>query len=271
LGAVARVLEQLAQQVPLEGGRAIKTWYNEIDPYCAEWLRNLIAAGHLPAGDVDERDIRDIRPGELQGYRQHHFFAGIGGWPLALRLAGWDDAAPIWTGSCPCQPFSAAGKRLGAADERHLWPFWHFLVEQCRPPVVLGEQVASKAGRSWLAGVRLDLEALGYAVGGADLPAAGVGANHNRPRLFFVADALRHGSQKRGLASACGKTENTLTRCTLAGNGGAAWLDWSAEPGIQPRIDGLSGHVAPLRAYGNAIVPQIAAEFVRAWMECRPD
>lgn len=322
-------------------------YYNENDPYAAEWLRNLIAAGELPAGDVDERDIRDVRPADLEGYRQHHFFAGIGGWPLALRLAGWDDAAPVWTGSCPCQPFSAAGKRLGTADERHLWPHWHFLVEQLEPPVVLGEQVASKAGRSWLAGVRLDLEALGYAVGAADLCAAGAGAPHIRQRLFWVAQSdrqrredeslhLRPGRQKQAAAvesrdggpadadgrhpgaeglqrsrehrlveeNGCfgrlGDTERDRQyrtgsirpkrRHELADNGPDFWSNFDVLPcadgktrrvesGTFPLAHGAAfdldsgsalqgkSRANMLRAYGNAIVPQLAAEFIGAFME----
>src|SRR5690606_329182 len=70
-----------------------------------------------------------------------------------------------WTGSCPCQPFSSAGKRQGERDKRHLWPEFYRLIAECNPPVVFGEQVASPLGRKWLTGVRADLEALGYAVG----------------------------------------------------------------------------------------------------------
>src|SRR5581483_3942081 len=110
------------------GGRVALVYYSEIDPYAAEWLRNLIAAGHLPAGDVDERDIADVATGDLAGYRQCHFFAGIGGWPYALRLAGWPDDEPVWTGSCPCQPLSSAGQRKGHADDRHLWPAFYRLI-----------------------------------------------------------------------------------------------------------------------------------------------
>ena len=164
-------------------------YYNEIDPFCAEWLRNLIAAGLIAPGEVDERDIRDVVPTELAGYTQCHFFAGIGGWSAALRLAGWDDARPVWTGSCPCQSFSAAGARRGFADERHLWPAWHWLIAQSRPRVVFGEQVESADGRRWLDLVSSDLEGIGYACGAVVLPAAGVGAPHLRHRIWFVADA----------------------------------------------------------------------------------
>lgn len=172
-------------------------YYNENDPKAAAWLRELIAEGLIAPGDVDERSIEDVRPTDLVRYTQCHFFAGIGGWSLALRMAGWPDDRLVWTGSCPCQPFSAAGKRKGTADERHLWPAFHWLIAQCQPPIVFGEQVASKAGREWLAGVRADLEALGYAVGAADLCAASVGAPHIRQRLWWVADSDPAGQREQ--------------------------------------------------------------------------
>lgn len=84
-------------------------YYNEIDPFAAAWLRRLIARGLIAPGDVDTRSITDVRADDLVSYVQCHFFAGIGGWSLALRLAGWPDDRPVWTGSCPCQPFSGAG------------------------------------------------------------------------------------------------------------------------------------------------------------------
>ena len=166
-------------------------YYNEIDPFAAAWLRELISDGLIADGDVDERSILDVRPNDLTGYDQCHFFAGIGGWSYALRLAGWPDDREVWTGSCPCQPLSSAGQQKGHADERHLWPAFHKLIAECQPATVFGEQVASKLGREWLSGVRADLEDLGYAVGAADIGAASVGAPHIRQRLWWVADS-RH-------------------------------------------------------------------------------
>ena len=164
-------------------------YYNEHDPKAAAWLRELIRAGEIPPGDVDERSIVDVKPNELTAYIQCHFFAGIGGWSLALRLAGWPESEPVWTGSCPCQPFSVAGQGIGESDERHLWPDFRNLIGKRKPPVVFGEQVASADGRKWLAGVSANLEALAYRFAAADLCAAGVGAPHRRQRLFWVADS----------------------------------------------------------------------------------
>ena len=164
-------------------------FYNEHDAYAAAWLRNLIAAGHIAPGVVDERSIEDISPHELTRYIQCHFFAGIGVWSLALRNAGWPDDRPVWTGSCPCQPFSAAGKGGGFADERHLWPAWHYLIAERRPATVFGEQVASAAVAPWIDLVQTDMEGLGYAVGAVPFPSAGIGAPHIRDRCYFVAHA----------------------------------------------------------------------------------
>lgn len=164
-------------------------YYNEHDPFAAAWLRELIKAGHIAPGIVDERNIEDVTPADLEGFNQCHFFAGIGGWSYALRLAGWADDRPVWTGSCPCQPFSAAGKGGGFDDERHLWPAFNHLIAQCRPPVVFGEQVASKAVDAWIDLVHADLEALGYAFGSVPFPSAGVGAPHIRDRNYWVAES----------------------------------------------------------------------------------
>jgi len=288
-------------------------YYNEIDPFCVSWLRELIKRGMIADGEVDSRSIRDVRPDDLAGFSQCHFFAGIGGWSYALRLAGWDDSRPVWTGSCPCQPFSAAGKRKGAADDRHLWPEFSRLIGECRPSIVLGEQVASKLGRAWLASVRSDVEAMGYALGAADLCAAGVGAPHIRQRLYWVADSnggasrqrrSQHGRRDQGgheverprpgsrrrpgrLADTDGTVAQQPTRlragpqsktgsrenCEPHGRSGWSGCAWVAcldgkqrpiGPGTFPLAHGSAARVGRLRGYGNAIVPEVAAEFIRA-------
>lgn len=245
-------------------------YYNEFDPFAAQWLRNLIAAGLIPAGYVDERSILDVRSADLAGYIQHHFFAGIGGWSYAIRLAGWPDDRPVWTGSCPCQPLSSAGKRKGHADERHLWPAFYGLIAECQPATVFGEQVAGADGLEWLSAVRADLEESGYAVGAADLPAASVGAPGRRPRLYWVADSARSG----------GRGWNALEkrdRAQLGGSGSDIWShewpDGFGRDSTLPVSDvlspsyGVPGRVGLLRGYGNAINPILGAEFVRAVMD----
>ena len=337
-------------------------YYNEIDPYAAEWLRNLISAGVLPPGDVDTRSIEDVVPNDLRGYTQCHFFAGIGGWAYALALAGWPASRPVWTGSCPCQPFSAAGKGAGFADERHLWPAWQHLIAQCQPPVIFGEQVASAAVGPWIDLVQADVENLVYAFGCEPFPAAGIGAPHIRDRSYWVADMCGEGLAQRvsdgrvqrealgartrqafiggsdasrmansahkryvqrheleGASSGRQRPRAEIVRCgdigRLADTSGGGrnqkgdrqrttgmhgpigdtgvaarsfaasplhgfWADadwllctdgkWRpVEPGTFPLAHGVSNRVGRLRAYGNAIVPQQAAEFVMAYMEAR--
>lgn len=168
-------------------------YYNEIDPYAAQWLRNLIASGHIAPGEVDERSIEDVTPDDLRGFTQCHFFAGIGVWSHSLRLAGWPDDKPVWTGSCPCQPFSAAGKGDGFADERHLWPHFFHLISERRPQHVFGEQVASGNANIWFDLVQADLEGMGYAFGLVPFTSAGIGAPHIRERAYWVANSnLQH-------------------------------------------------------------------------------
>jgi len=349
--------------------------FNEIEPYAAQWLTRLSDAGHVITGRVDTRSIREVQPDDVRHAVQFHAFAGIGVWSYALRLAGWPDDRPVWTGSCPCQPFSVAGRGKGADDERHLWPEWSRLIRECRPPVVFGEQVASPDGLAWLDAVRADLEGAGYAFGAADLCAAGVGAPHIRQRLYFVgiardglADDRREGrrqvgadlrgrgeggraqglderplhggslGQRLGRADGqharrdAGASHRTEAGARLRGGGdeprtpgavgqrmgdsgraglekqlcergalreaprpdsrqaaeragaGAAvptsgfWSnpDWVAcrdgkqrpvEPGTFPLAHGAPQRVGRLRAYGNAIVSEVAATFIKAVME----
>jgi DNA (cytosine-5)-methyltransferase 1 len=168
-------------------------FYNDNDAYAAQWTRNLVTAGEIAPGVVDERSIRDLKPTDVASYRQCHFFSGIGTWSRALRDAGWSDDVPVWTGSCPCQPFSQAGRKAGFNDDQHLWPEWFRLIKACRPPVIFAEQVASKDGLAWLDVVFSNLEGEGYAVRAIDTCAAGYGSPHLRQRLYIVAIAGERG------------------------------------------------------------------------------
>ena len=167
-------------------------YYNDNDRHAVAALKALMAEGYISGGDVDDRSIEDVRAEDLTGYTTCHFFAGQGGWALALRLAAWPEDRPVWTASLPCQPFSSAGKRNGVADERHLWPVFSKLVRECRPGTIFGEQVASAAALAWWDGVSTDLEAADYACAAVDLCAASVGAPHIRQRLFWLAEGLEY-------------------------------------------------------------------------------
>lgn len=164
-----------------------KAYYNELNRSAAAWLRELILEGHIAPGDVDERSIVDVKSSDLKGYGQCHFFAGIGGWSLALRRSNIPDDAPVWTGSCPCQPFSNAGKKKGLADERHLWPHFFRLIKECKPFITFGEQVSTAIRMGWLDRVFDDLESVGYETAASVLTASIVGAPHIRSRIFFGA------------------------------------------------------------------------------------
>lgn len=153
-------------------------YYNEWDKFAAEWLKQLIKDGLIPDGEVDNRSIVDVEPGELKGFTQCHFFAGIGGWSRALQLAGWSSDRPVWTGSPPCQSFSTAGKGKGKDDERHLWPVFFNLIRECQPTAVFGEQVAAAIRHGWLDDLQDDFEAEGYASGAVVLPSGSIGAFH---------------------------------------------------------------------------------------------
>lgn len=225
-------------------------YYNEIDPYAAQWLRNLIVAGHIAPGDVDERSIANVAPDDLRGFTQCHFFAGIGGWSYALRLAGWPDSRPVWTGSCPCQPFSSAsrGRTQRLDSEQHLWPEWRRLIAAIKPRVVFGEQVA-QAG-DWLDVVAAEMDEDGYEFGVAVLPALCVGADHIRERIYFAGHADR--------GSESGLREHAEAPRLPGHRGVRGQLD---------EAHGLPRRMAVMRAFGNAIVPQVAAEFIGAVME----
>jgi len=272
-------------------------YYNENDPFAAAWLRNLIQENFIAQGEVDERSIVDVQPSDLSGFTQCHFFAGIGVWSYALRCAEWPDNRPVWTGSCPCQPFSSAGQRQGGSDSRHLWPDWARLIRECRPVAIFGEQVESAIAHGWLDLVSDDLEAQDYAVGAISFPAAGVGAPHIRQRIYWVADSSASRRPKEGQygsgpsllparSSECGGTigmeHSTIEQMGLSRRSWESresfWsvCDWlpcidgksrPVEPGTFPLAHGVANRVGTLRGYGNALVAPQAQAFIEAYME----
>ena len=288
----------------------MKKWsyYNDNDPYILEWVRNLIKAGLISDGEVDGRSITEVKSEDIKGFIQCHFFCGIGGWSYALRLAGWPDDRPVWTASCPCPPFSVAGKQAKCpecksaclvwcprrtgfaicadcehawlADARHLWPEVWRLASESRPGCIFGEQVDSLGALVWLAAVSASLEILGYATGAEGLPASSVGAPHIRQRLWWVGwmgNTDESGSQGRRDRS----DANAGQQYPWAAGEFIACDDDKArpvEPGIFPLADGLpqaldGGGTIPrigvIRGAGNAIVPKCAAGFIRAWLDVR--
>jgi DNA (cytosine-5)-methyltransferase 1 len=276
----------------------VRTTYNEIDPFAAGWLERLSSESLIPPGPVLRESICDLAPSDVG--ESAHFFAGIGGWPLALDLAGWPRDLPVWTGSCPCQPFSVAGMKKGFDDDRHLWPEFLRLIRSRTPTFVFGEQVAGRAGRDWLDTVSNDLRRSGYAFRSAELPAGSFGAPHRRSRIFFVGVA-DGGPRALGDTDRARRDKRRLPREQSSGGGspipgsgsgplaayaegiarrawgGAQWIpcadgrDRLVEPGTRPVANGIPARVGRLRGYGNAIVPQVAAIFVRSVMECFAD
>lgn len=268
-------------------------YYNEYDKNAAAWLRQLIKDGLLPDGEVDERSIVDVPADDLKGFVQHHFFAGIGGWPYALRMAGWPDDKPVWTGSCPCQPFSAAGKNKGKEDERHLWPAFFKLIKDFQPNVVFGEQVEGAIRHGWLDDIQRDLEGIDFALGHAVLGAHSVGAPHIRQRLYWVADNSAMVTQYDDIIQTDALEGVTRQAAEDARN---PWKnpDWiycrdnkyrPIKKGLKPLVarlpkgvksgkesapinadDTSEARVMRLKGYGNAIVPQVGAAFIDAFV-----
>lgn len=245
-------------------------YYNEHDPYAAQWLRNLIAAGHIAPGDVDERSIEDVCPSDLTGYTQCHFFAGIGVWSLALRRAGWPDDFPVWTASCPCQPYSKAGKGFGFADDRHLWPAFYHLARERQPGRVFGEQVPGAIRHGWIDLVQGDMEAAGYAFGAIRFGAHVTGEPIERQRIYFVAEHLGEGvaGPKPGANSCQAGPRRWRGEADMQALVSAPFEPRSGWP--QPIIRSLADEPAPsmgpLHAIGNALNAEAATQFIAAYL-----
>jgi len=250
----------------------VTAYYNEHDPFAAAWLRELIKDNLIAPGEVDERSIEDVTPNDIRSFQQCHFFAGIGVWSLAARHVGIADDTSLWSGSCPCQPFSSAGKGGGFDDERHLWPAFHYLIEQCRPAIVVGEQVAGADGDTWLTLVSADMDATGYAFGAAETVAAGFGAPHERKRNYWV--AYPEIVQFSGSSNNDRSGGKMLEPFSEFGNGHSAslwkerdWQDRKSE--FYPLADARAfrNRVGILRGAGNAINLGQASGFLKAMMK----
>lgn len=208
----------------------------------------------------------------------------------------------ILTGGFPCQPYSLAGKRKGKEDERHLWPEMLRAIREIQPPWVVGENVFGLI--NWNGGmvfneVQADLETEGYEVWAYVLPACAVNAPHRRDRVWFVAHTglqrqTERQKQTMGTNELCQERNATNARCserenwiygekqtreaTKFGNGYTQFGRFFDFPTVEPTIRGgndgipreLDGITFPkwrnesIKAYGNAIVPQVAYEIFKA-------
>ncbi len=246
-------------------------YFNDINTYSNAWLRNL-----FDGSIVDGTSISKLNAQSLAQYKRVHLFAGIGGWEYALQLAKFPINEVVWTGSCPCQPFSTSGKQHGTADARHLWPEMYRLIKECTPPTIFGEQVAGQLGLEWLDGVLFDLETLDYAVAATTLPAASVGAPHKRERIFWVAysNSERQRAVEVQVSGDRESVSNTSRPSTPWGNNYMVGRDGRkrrVEPGICTVAPRIPGQVEQIHAYGNAIVPQVAAVFIKSFLEARSE
>jgi DNA (cytosine-5)-methyltransferase 1 len=213
----------------------------------------------------------------------------------------WNGRIDILTGGFPCQPYSQAGKRLGKEDERHLWPEMLRAIREIQPRWVVGENVFGLV--NWNAGmvfdeVQADLEAEGYEVQPYVLPAVAVNAPHRRDRIWFVAHRqvirstfcimgekkspkqIQSGYNVDGLVNMGIATDSRLfrreeqkqqaTRIIKRGE----WDGFPTQPpvcggddGLPTQLDGITfpkWRNESIKAYGNAIVPQVAYQIFKA-------
>lgn len=188
----------------------------------------------------------------------------------------------ILTGGFPCQPFSHAGRRKGTADDRYQWPNMFRVIQNVKPDWVIAENVRGLA--TWNDGMVLeqvcvDLESEGYEVQPFIIPACAVNAPHRRDRIWTIA----HTDDKRvraGFREIQGEDVEVSERNDNAKPCYPDWRrDWREvaaatcnarmDDGLPREVDGISYSFAKwrnesIKAYGNAIVPQVAMEIFRA-------
>ena len=216
-----------------------------------------------------------------------------------VRTLKGTDVGPVDVicGGYPCQPFSTAGKRGGAEDDRHLWPEFSRLVAELRPTWVIGENVAGHISMG-LDDVLSDLEGQGYACRTFVIPACAVGAPHQRYRCWTLANAnqgrrnrvhIREKTESNADAASMPRAPHVAdadgSRCNRnwsnfhskgrakvrSGLARGSYIDrasqWSIEPDVGRVAHGVPQRVDRLKALGNAVVPQIPEMIGRAILD----
>ena len=146
-----------------------------------------------------------------------------------LKTFPWEsfrDRVDILTGGYPCQPFSAAGKRAGKEDPRHLWPWIADGIRILRPRVCFFENVEGHISLG-LSSVISDLEELGYKVSWGIFSAREVGAPHQRKRVFILAHLCSEGLER---LRECCNTQGWQAQIGHSGSRGDSWPSRPGEP-----------------------------------------
>jgi len=195
---------------------------------------------------------------------------------VAKMEAGLMDAAPVWTdlktfpwesfrdrvdvltGGYPCQPFSAAGKRLGTEDERHLWPHIAKGIAILKPRVCLFENVEGHITLG-LSTVVSDLEEMGYKVSWGIFSAAECGAPHQRKRVWVMAHDQSERVQRLWAAWKQESSAHEQQELSVRSSPGTDWSDGTTEPILLRMDDGGADWVDRMRLLGNGVVPATAA------------
>jgi DNA (cytosine-5)-methyltransferase 1 len=201
----------------------------------------------------------------------------------------------ILTGGFPCQPYSLAGSRKGKEDNRHLWPEMLRAIREIKPRWIVGENVPGII--TWNKGmvfeeIQAELESEGYKIQPVSLPAIGIGADHIRERIWFVAHSASMGWQdvqnnirgskdqvtiSKGDWSQRERWEKKANELDPSGNTFLRFQEMYSEPPIFNVDDGLpfklDGITVPKwieethTSGGNAIMPQVALEIFKAIKE----
>lgn len=237
--------------------------YVEREAFAAANLVAKIEAGEMAAAPV-WTDVKTFPYGDFHGR-------------VGIMLAGY-----------PCQPFSAAGQRKGAADERHLWPFIQRAVATIRPGLCFFENVEGHLTCGFK-DVCHDLGELGYELTAGLFSAEEVGASHRRKRLFILARRMGNTKDDRLERSQPGARFRQVNGiCTIKGAGATHWPAGPGQPqhgweeprlvakldgttdGTGSRVDATTNRVDRLRLLGNGVVPQTAAKaFTTLWQQLK--